>query len=129
MREAEAAINRAADGTLTVAKVVKKQRQRHPAAPFTTSTLQQEAARKLRFSARRTMSTAQRLYEDGLITYMRTDSVTLAGGAIAELRIADSGALRRREPAEEPASVQDQGEERSGSSRGSAADIRRPASG
>ena len=86
VREAEAAINRAADGTLTVAKVVKKQRQRHPAAPFTTSTLQQEAARKLRFSARKTMSTAQRLYEDGLITYMRTDSVTLAGGAIAELR-------------------------------------------
>ena len=86
VREAEAAINRAADGTLTVAKVEKKQRQRHPAAPFTTSTLQQEAARKLRFSAQKTMSTAQRLYEDGLITYMRTDSVTLAGDAIAELR-------------------------------------------
>ncbi len=86
VREAEAAINQAADGTLTVAKVEKKKRQRHPAAPFTTSTLQQEAARKLRFSARKTMSTAQRLYEDGLITYMRTDSVTLAGGAIAELR-------------------------------------------
>ena len=86
VREAEEAIRRAADGILTVAKVDKKQRQRHPAAPFTTSTLQQEAARKLRFSAQKTMSTAQRLYEDGLITYMRTDSVTLAGGAIAELR-------------------------------------------
>ena len=86
VREAEEAIRRAAGGILTVARVDKKQRQRHPAAPFTTSTLQQEAARKLRFSAQRTMSTAQRLYEDGLITYMRTDSVTLAGGAIAELR-------------------------------------------
>ena len=86
VREAEEAIRRAAGGVLTVARVDKKQRQRHPAAPFTTSTLQQEAARKLRFSAQRTMSTAQRLYEDGLITYMRTDSVTLAGGAIAELR-------------------------------------------
>ena len=85
-REAEEAIRRAADGVLTVARVDKKKRQRHPAAPFTTSTLQQEAVRKLRFSARRTMSVAQRLYEDGLITYMRTDSVTLAGGAIAELR-------------------------------------------
>ena len=86
VREAEEAIRQAAGGILTVARVDKKQRQRHPAAPFTTSTLQQEAARKLRFSAQRTMSTAQRLYEDGLITYMRTDSVTLAGSAIAELR-------------------------------------------
>ena len=85
-REAEAEIRREADGVLTVAGVEKKKRQRHPAAPFTTSTLQQEAARKLRFSAQKTMSVAQRLYEDGLITYMRTDSVTLAGTAIAELR-------------------------------------------
>ena len=86
VRAAEAEIRRAADGVLTVAGVEKKKRQRHPAAPFTTSTLQQEAARKLRFSAQKTMSVAQRLYEDGLITYMRTDSVTLAGTAIAELR-------------------------------------------
>ena len=86
VREAEEAIRRAAGGILTVAKVDRKQRQRHPAAPFTTSTLQQEAARKLRFNVQRTMSTAQRLYEDGLITYMRTDSVTLAGDAITELR-------------------------------------------
>ena len=83
---AEAEIRRTAAGVLTVAGVEKKKRQRHPAAPFTTSTLQQEAARKLRFSAQKTMSVAQRLYEDGLITYMRTDSVTLAGTAIAELR-------------------------------------------
>ena len=86
VRKAEADIEQAAQGVLTVGKVEKKQRQRHPAAPFTTSTLQQEAARKLRFSAQQTMSTAQRLYEDGLITYMRTDSVTLAGAAIADLR-------------------------------------------
>ena len=86
VRKAEAAIDQAAQGVLTVGKVEKKQRQRHPSAPFTTSTLQQEAARKLRFSAQQTMSTAQRLYEDGHITYMRTDSVTLAGTAVAELR-------------------------------------------
>ena len=94
VREVERTINEAADGVLTVGKVEKKQRRRNPAAPFTTSTLQQEASRKLGFSAQKTMMTAQRLYEGidvgdgsvGLITYMRTDSVTLAGDAIAELR-------------------------------------------
>lgn len=86
VREAEANITQAAEGVLTVTRLEKKQRQRHPAAPFTTSTLQQDAARKLRFSAQQTMMAAQRLYEDGLITYMRTDSVTVAGEAIAELR-------------------------------------------
>ena len=94
VREVERIIKETADGLLTVAKVEKKQRRRNPAAPFTTSTLQQEASRKLGFSAQKTMMTAQRLYEGidvgdgsvGLITYMRTDSVTLAGEAIAELR-------------------------------------------
>ena len=86
VRKAEADIQQAAGGGLTVAKVEKKQRRRNPAAPFTTSTLQQEAARKLRYSAQQTMSAAQRLYEDGLITYMRTDSVTLASVAIGEIR-------------------------------------------
>lgn len=94
VREAEAAIRAVAQGTLVVAKVEKKQRRRNPAAPFTTSTLQQEASRKLGFSAQRTMTLAQRLYEGveigegsvGLITYMRTDSVTLANEALAELR-------------------------------------------
>ncbi|MGH8501682.1 MAG: DNA topoisomerase I [Gammaproteobacteria bacterium] len=84
----------AAAGTLRVASVEKKQRRRNPAAPFTTSTLQQEAVRKLGFSAQRTMRVAQQLYEGidlgsgpvGLITYMRTDSVTLANDAISELR-------------------------------------------
>jgi len=84
----------AAKGKLRVVKVDKKQRKRQPAAPFITSTLQQEAARKLGFTAQRTMRTAQQLYEGidigggavGLITYMRTDSVNLAAEAIAEIR-------------------------------------------
>jgi DNA topoisomerase-1 len=84
----------AAQGKLLVAKISKKQRKRNPAAPFTTSTLQQEASRKLGFTAQRTMRTAQQLYEGidtgegavGLITYMRTDSVTLANEALDEIR-------------------------------------------
>ena len=83
-----------AKGQLTVAHVDKKQRKRHAAAPFTTSTLQQESGRKLGLTARDTMSTAQQLYEGietgqesvGLITYMRTDSVHLANEAITEIR-------------------------------------------
>lgn len=83
-----------AKGKLLVTKVDKKQRKRNPAAPFITSTLQQEAARKLGFTAQRTMRTAQQLYEGidigggavGLISYMRTDSVHLAAEAVAEIR-------------------------------------------
>ena len=83
-----------AGGKLKVIKVEKKQRRRNPAPPFTTSTLQQEAARKLGYTAKRTMQVAQQLYEGvdtgsgsvGLITYMRTDSVNLADEAVAELR-------------------------------------------
>ncbi len=94
VRAAEQRIRSASQGVLTVAKVDKKQRRRNPAAPFTTSTLQQEASRKLGFSTQRTMTLAQRLYEGidigegsvGLITYMRTDSVTLANEALDELR-------------------------------------------
>ncbi len=85
---------RVADGCLVVASLEKKQRRRNPAAPFTNSTLQQEAARKLGFSTQRTMRTAQQLYEGvdtgggpvGLITYMRTDSVNLAQEAVREIR-------------------------------------------
>ncbi|MCB1785955.1 MAG: type I DNA topoisomerase [Chromatiaceae bacterium] len=92
--EVEKALDKAAGGQLEVLKVEKKQRKRNPAAPFTTSTLQQEAARKLGFTAQRTMRIAQQLYEGvdigsgavGLITYMRTDSVNLADEAVAELR-------------------------------------------
>ena len=79
---------------LRVNAIERKQRKRNPAAPFTTSTLQQEASRKLGFTAKRTMMTAQRLYEGidtgegavGLITYMRTDSVNLGNEAIDEIR-------------------------------------------
>jgi DNA topoisomerase-1 len=72
--------------TTTVTDVESKPYTRRPAAPFTTSTLQQEAARKLRFSARQTMSVAQSLYENGYITYMRTDSPSLSTQAINAAR-------------------------------------------
>jgi DNA topoisomerase-1 len=94
-REVEKTLIDAATGKLTTVSVDKKQRRRNPAAPFTTSTLQQEASRKLGFNTQWTMRVAQRLYEGielpgegnvGLITYMRTDSVTLAEVALAEIR-------------------------------------------
>lgn len=69
----------------TVDAVTKKPLKRNPAAPFTTSTLQQEASRKLGFSVSRTMSVAQKLYEAGHITYMRTDSVNLSKEALADI--------------------------------------------
>ncbi len=62
----------------------KKEVKRNPSAPFTTSTLQQEAARKLGFSAKQTMAVAQHLYENGHITYMRTDSLNLAQSALTQ---------------------------------------------
>ncbi|TAN46997.1 MAG: type I DNA topoisomerase [Methylococcaceae bacterium] len=84
----------AAAGSLRVSKLEKKQRKRNPAPPFITSTLQQEAARKLGFTTRRTMTVAQQLYEGidiggeavGLITYMRTDSTALSVDAVTEIR-------------------------------------------
>ncbi|MGR8980509.1 MAG: type I DNA topoisomerase [Gammaproteobacteria bacterium] len=84
----------AADGSLQVIKLEKKQQKRNPAPPFITSTLQQEAARKLGFTTKRTMMVAQQLYEGidiggetaGLITYMRTDSVNLSVEAVEEIR-------------------------------------------
>jgi DNA topoisomerase-1 len=95
-RAAERALRDAVgtSGTLRVLEVERKQRRRTPAPPFTTSTLQQEASRKLGFSAQRTMRLAQQLYEGvdvgegnvGLITYMRTDSVSLAAEAVQEMR-------------------------------------------
>ena len=94
--EADAAVHvqRLHDARYRVSKVEQKERKRSPSPPFTTSTLQQEAARKLGYGARRTMSIAQRLYEGvdlpgegtvGLITYMRTDSVTIADSALREI--------------------------------------------
>lgn len=80
--EARAFLETCRGADFTVARVEKKPGRRTPAAPFTTSTLQQEAGRKLGFSVSRTMSVAQRLYEAGLITYMRTDSVNLSAEAI-----------------------------------------------
>ena len=94
-REVEKTLLDAAGGEFKVLAVTKRQRRRNPAAPFTTSTLQQEASRKLGFNTQRTMRVAQKLYEGieipgegqvGLITYMRTDSVTLADVAVAEIR-------------------------------------------
>ena len=76
--EARAFLNLCSKATFTVADVEKKPGKRSPAPPFTTSTLQQEASRKLGFSVSRTMTVAQQLYESGKITYMRTDSVNLS---------------------------------------------------
>ncbi len=83
-----------ASGQLTADRITRKERKRRAAPPFITSTLQQDASRKLRFSAQKTMRTAQTLYEgisidgsiQGLITYMRTDSVTLSSSALNDIR-------------------------------------------
>ena len=92
---ARSALEKAAQGRLMVANIESKERKRRPAPPFTTSTLQQEAARKLGFTTSRTMKIAQGLYEGvslgdegvvGLITYMRTDAVHLGAEAIQEMR-------------------------------------------
>ena len=92
--EIQQTLNKHAPNGLRISKVEKKQRKRNPSPPFITSTLQQEAARKLGFSAKRTMRVAQQLYEGididgtsvGLITYMRTDAVNLAAEAVEEIR-------------------------------------------
>lgn len=80
--EAEAFLKKNIEAGYSIGNLDKKPAKKSPSAPFTTSTLQQEAARKLYFSVGRTMQVAQRLYEAGLITYMRTDSVNLSGEAI-----------------------------------------------
>ncbi len=80
--EAQAFLEKCRTAEFSIADIVKKPSKRTPAAPFITSTLQQEASRKLGFSVSQTMAVAQRLYEAGKITYMRTDSVNLSGLAI-----------------------------------------------
>src|SRR5205814_4830963 len=93
--EAQAVVDAVRPLPFVVTKVEKRHRKKNPGAPFTTSTLQQEAAKKLGFSSRRTMRAAQDLYEGmdvgedgpaGLITYMRTDSVRVSDGALASAR-------------------------------------------
>jgi DNA topoisomerase-1 len=109
-REAERTLTKLAGGRLLVRKVEKKQRRRNPAPPFTTSTLQQEASRKLGYGAQRTMRIAQQLYEGidlgegtvGIITYMRTDSVTLAQEALDEIRGFIASSFGEREVPEAP---------------------------
>jgi DNA topoisomerase-1 len=109
-RDVEQSIKDAAQGFLHVLSIDKKQRRRNPSPPFTTSTLQQEAARKLGYSAQRTMRLAQQLYEGvdfgegsiGLITYMRTDSVNLAAEAVREMREVIAQEYGKEAVAEEP---------------------------
>ena len=84
--QAQQFLESAAGATFTVVKAEEKPAQRYPAPPFTTSTLQQEAGRKLGMSVSQTMSVAQHLYEQGLITYMRTDSVNLSQQALAQCK-------------------------------------------
>jgi DNA topoisomerase-1 len=93
-RQVREQLLKTADGALKADRITRKERKRRPAPPFITSTLQQDASRKLRFSAQKTMRTAQTLYEgveingvnEGLITYMRTDSVVLSNDALNDIR-------------------------------------------
>ena len=82
LESAQVFLEKCIGATFTISSIDKKEGTRTPAAPFTTSTLQQEAARKIGLSVSQTMSIAQKLYEQGLITYMRTDSTNLSGLAI-----------------------------------------------
>ena len=82
LENAQAFLEKCIGATFSISSIDKKEGTRTPAAPFTTSTLQQEAARKIGLSVSQTMSIAQKLYEQGLITYMRTDSTNLSGLAI-----------------------------------------------
>ena len=92
-KQARALLESSAGARFKVGDVAVKPQRRSPAPPFTTSTLQQEASRKLGFSVSQTMMVAQRLYENGHITYMRTDSLNLSEDAIAA--IAGCGFRRR----------------------------------
>ncbi len=116
--------------SLVVAGVERKERRKNPPPPFITSKLQQEASSKLRFSPKRTMGLAQRLYEGvevgddglvGLITYMRTDSVRISDDAAAETRALHRRALRRHVPARRAGRLQEQ-EGGAGRARGDPAD-------
>ena len=101
-----------------VAGVESRPYRRSPAAPFITSTLQQEAGRKLRLSSAQAMRAAQSLYEQGFITYMRTDSTTLSDGGAGGRSRRGRRALRRRVPARRAPPVHEEGQERAGGARG-----------
>ena len=124
-------------GTFTVGSVEKRRVKRNPPAPFTTSTLQQEASRKLGFGAQQTMRTAQQLYEGidiegetvGLISYMRTDGVQMAREAVFAIRDHVKSAVWPGLPAGSAARIPDQGEERPGGARGDPPDRRGPDAG
>ena len=83
--DAQSFLEKCKAATFSITNIAVRPTKRKPTAPFTTSTLQQEASRKLGFSVKRTMTNAQRLYEQGFITYMRTDSVTLSETALANI--------------------------------------------
>ena len=106
------------DTTYDVRSVESKPYRRSPYAPFRTTTLQQEASRKLGMSASVTMSVAQRLYENGFITYMRTDSTTLSERRGRRGPVAGARAVRRRVPPRRAAGLRQQGQERAGGARG-----------
>ena len=86
LEDAQLFLQKCVDARFSIADLEKKSAVKTPAAPFTTSTLQQEAARKLGFSVSQTMTIAQRLYEAGLITYMRTDSMNLSNDAMSSIK-------------------------------------------
>ena len=109
---------RLASADFAVRSVEEKPWRRSPYPPFLTSTLQQEAGRKLRFTAARTMRVAQDLYEAGHITYMRTDSTTLSDQALSAARTGGHRAIRQGLPPAGAASVRQEGQERAGGSRG-----------
>ena len=124
-------------GDFTVRSVERRRVRRNPPAPFTTSTLQQEASRKLGLGAQQTMRIAQQLYEGidiggetvGLITYMRTDGVQMAREAIDRDPRPCRRRVRRRLPARRAARIHEQGQERAGGARGDPPDRRRADAG
>ena len=103
---------------VTVTDVAEKPYTRRPSAPFTTSTLQQEASRKLRLSSKNAMRVAQRLYENGYITYMRTDSTTLSEAALSAARSQARDLYGAEYVPDVAAPLREEGQERPGGARG-----------
>ena len=115
--EAKKIVDGVRDAKFHIKDITVKDVRRNPSAPFTTSTLQQEAARKLGFSAKQTMMIAQHLYENGFITYMRTDSVNLAESALAQARAVITDRIRRGICAPRTAPLRHKKQRRAGSAR------------